>query len=132
MEDNNATVTESLLQLILDLQRASASINDLTKGADSQAGQLASLKAEVARLTSVGEEDRREVVGRLEALEAASLDREALARAFEEEMQKSVGSNTSILWTWLSRVRAGNTPPVALPQPSLLANISPACVNMST
>jgi SUN domain-containing protein 1/2 len=103
VEDNNTTVTESLLQLILELQAASASISDLTKGADSQASQLASLKSEVARLKSVGEEERMEVVGRLEALEGARLGREDLATAFQEEMEKSVGSDTSVLWLWLSQ-----------------------------
>ena len=66
MEDNNTTVTESLLQLILELQTASASISDLTKGADSQTSQLASLKSEVARLKSVEEEERKEEGGKVE------------------------------------------------------------------
>jgi SUN domain-containing protein 1/2 len=43
------------------------------------------------------------VVGRLEALEATGLSREDLARAFQEEMEKSVESNTSVLWMWLSQ-----------------------------
>ena len=104
VEDNNTTATESLLQLILELQTASASISDLTKGADSQTSQLASLKLEVARLKSVEEEERKEVVERLESLEGARLGREDLATAFQEEMEKSVGSDTSVLWLWLSQV----------------------------
>ena len=107
MEDNNTTVTESLLQLILELQTASESIRELTKGADSQASQLASLKAEVSQLKAVGEKERREVVGRLESLEGAALSRDDLARAFTEEMEKSVGSNSSVLWMWLSQVGLG-------------------------
>ncbi|CAI7988783.1 hypothetical protein GBAR_LOCUS51 [Geodia barretti] len=103
VEDNNTTATESLLQLILELQTASASISDLTKGADSQTSQLASIKSEVARLKSVEEEERKEVVERLESLEGARLGREDLATAFQEEMEKSVGSDTSVLWLWLSQ-----------------------------
>ena len=108
VEDNNATVSESLLQLILELQTASASISDLTKGADSQSSQLASLKAEVLQLKSVGEEERRKVAERLDTLEGASLSREDLAKAFQEEMERSVGSNTSVLWLWLSQVSHSN------------------------
>ena len=105
VEDNNNTITVSLLQLVLELQTASASIEGLTRGADSQASQLASLKEEVSQLRSVGEEEKREVVERLESLEGAGLEREEVAKVFQEEMEKSVGSNSSVLWMWLSQVR---------------------------
>ena len=101
--DNKIRV--SLFQLVLELQTASASIEGLTRGADSQASQLASLKEEVSQLRSVGEEEKREVVERLESLEGAGLDREEVAKVFQEEMEKSVGSNSSVLWMWLSQVR---------------------------
>ena len=98
--DNKIRV--SLFQLVLELQTASASIEGLTRGADSQ---LASLEEEVSQLRSVGEEEKREVVERLDVLEGAGLDREEVAKVFQEEMEKSVGSNSSVLWMWLSQVR---------------------------
>ena len=94
----------SLLQLILELQTASASISSLASEAETHSTQLSALKTEVAQLRSVGEEERREVVERLEALEAASLSREDMVKVFEQEMETSVGTNTSVLWKWLSQV----------------------------
>ena len=104
MEENNNTITEALLQLISDMQSSSAAIAGLTSGAESQGRDLASLKEDVRQLSAVEESERRAMIQRLEALEAAGLSNEDVVREFEKEMKKSVDDRNSVLWLWLSEV----------------------------
>lgn len=101
VDDNNTTLTESIVSLILDLQWASRSIENIRKDSVSHTSHLTTLKTEVTNLKSIEEEERRKVVERLEVLESAKLSHEDLAKAFQEEIEKSVSNNTSVIWTWL-------------------------------
>lgn len=104
VDDNNTTLTESIVSLILDLQWASRSIENLRKDSVSHTSHLTTLKTEITNLKSIEEEERRKVVERLEVLESAKLSHEDLAKAFQEEIEKSVSNNTSVIWTWLHQV----------------------------
>jgi SUN domain-containing protein 1/2 len=100
---NNSTITETLLQLISDLQASATTVAGLTSGVESQSRQLASLEVEVRRVSVAVEEVSENLTRRLEEVEGAGLSDEDMARVFAEEMDKSVENTSSVLWVWLSK-----------------------------
>ena len=107
IERYNTSTTEKLALLISQLQTMTSSVSELQAGVQGHSQQLSSLEAEVKAVVASLAEVRENVLQRIEELEGVTgrmVEEEDVVRIFGEELNKTVESRDSILWSWLTRV----------------------------
>ena len=84
-----------------------SSVSELQAGVQGHSQQLSSLEAEVKAVVASLAEVRESVLQRIEELEGVTgrmVEEEDVIRIFGEELNKTIESRDSILWSWLTGV----------------------------